>query len=231
MSEPEITILCDMRESRSGIIDQLRGMGVAIKVGDLETGDFVLSSDMVVERKTAQDFVASILDGRLFNQTGRMRLNFKKPIFLILGDVYGTRTAITTEALDGALSFLVAIEGCSILYVKNEAAAAGLLYRLAKHEQQGLGYDVAFRRGKVPPGRGEALFVIEGVPGVGPSTSIKVLNHFRSVHAFMNASAEELRAVPGLGPKRAERIFESIRWEMPAGEEAKPGQSLFQDPS
>lgn len=229
MTEAAVTILCDMRETRSGVIEQLRELGVVVQVGELDTGDYILSANMVVERKTASDFVASILDGRLFNQTGRMRLNFSKPIFLITGDVYATRSAITREALDGALSFLVAIEGCSILYIKNDAAAAGLLYRLAKHEQQGLGYDVAFRRGKVPAGRGEALFAIEGLPGVGPTTSIKILNHFRSVHAFVNATQEELKAIPGLGPKKAERIFESIRWVMPAGEEAKPGQSLFAD--
>jgi len=218
-----------MRESRSGIIQKLQELGAKIQVGELETGDYVLSGDLVVERKTAVDFVASILDGRLFNQTGKMRLNFARPVFLIEGDVYSTRSAIAREAIDGALSFLVAIEGCNIIHVRDQLAAAGLIYRMAKHAQEGLGYDVAFRRGKVAPGRGEALFLIEGTPGVGPSTAIKVLNHFRSVHAFMNATVEELRLIPGLGPKKAERIHQAIHWQMPADQEAQPGDSLFSD--
>lgn len=225
----DVHILCDMRESRSGIIEKLQELGAKVQVGELETGDYVLSSDLVIERKTAIDFVQSILDGRLFNQTGKLRLNFTKPVFLIEGDVYSTRSAIAREALDGALSFLVAIEGCNIMYVRDQSAAASLIYRMAKHCQEGLGYDVAFRRGKVPPGRGEALFAIEGIPGVGPTTAIKILNHFRSVHAFMNASVEDLRAIAGLGPKKAERIYEAIHWRMPEGQEAKPGQSLFSD--
>lgn len=225
----DVLIYCDMRESRSGIIQKLQELGANVRVGELETGDYVLSGDLVVERKTAVDFVASIIDGRLFNQTGKMRLNFARPVFLIEGDVYNTRSAIAREAIDGALSFLVAIEGCNVMHVRDQFAAAGLIYRMAKHAQEGLGYDVAFRRGKAVPGRGEALFMIEGIPGVGPSTAIKVLNHFRSVHAFVNASVDELRAVPGLGPKKAERIHQAIHWQMPADQEALPGQSLFSD--
>ncbi len=225
----EITILCDMRESRSGIIDRLRDMGAGVQVGELDCGDFVLSGSVVVERKTAVDFVSSIMDGRLFNQSAKMRLNFERPIFLILGDIYATRSAITREAIDGAVSFLVAIEGASVLYVRDEASAAGLIYRMASHCQKGLGYDVAFRRGKVPPGRGEALFAIEGLPGVGPSTAIKLLNHFRSVAAVINASIDDLKSIPGLGPKKAERIFTSIRWAMPADQQADSSQSLFSD--
>lgn len=76
MTEPGIQIYCDMRETRSGILEQLATLGAKPIVGELETGDYVLSGDLVVERKTAVDFVASILDGRLFNQVGKMRLNF-----------------------------------------------------------------------------------------------------------------------------------------------------------
>ena len=225
-----VQILCDMRESRSGIIEALQLQPDAkVQVGELETGDYVLSGDMVVERKTALDFIQSIMGGRLFNQVGKMRLNFSRPVFLIVGDVHATRSAITREAIDGALSFLVAIHGCTVLYVKDQTAAAGLIYRLAKQAQHGLGYEVAFRRGKTAPGRGEALFMIEGTPGVGPSTALKVLNHFRSVHAFFNATMEDLRQIPGLGPKKVERIYQAIHWQMPAGEQAKPGDSLFSD--
>lgn len=223
----EITVLCDMRESRSGIIDRLRDMGAGVQVGELDCGDFVLSGSVVVERKTAVDFVSSIVDGRLFNQSAKLRLNFQRPVFLILGDLYATRSAITREAIDGAVSFLVAIEGVSVLYVRDETAAAGLIYRMASHCQKGLGYDVAFRRGKVPAGSGEALFVIEGLPGVGPSTAIKLLNHFRSVEAVMQASMDDLKAIPGLGPKKAERIFTGIRWVMPEGQQVDSSQSLF----
>lgn len=224
----EITIFADMRETRSPVLPRLKELGATIKVGDLDCGDYVISGQIAVERKTAVDFVSSVMDGRLFNQTGKLKLNFERPVILIEGDVYSTRSAISREAIDGALSFLVCVEGISVLYVRNPTACADLLYRMAKHSQQGLGYEVAFRRGKVAPGKQEALFCIEGVVGVGPSTAQKALDHFRSVHAFMNASVQELMAVPGIGQKKAERIYQSIRWKLSEGDHT-PATSMFED--
>lgn len=226
----EVTILCDMRESRSGVLERLRELGALVRVGELPTGDYVASGELVIERKTAEDFILSVMDGRLFNQVAKMKLAFKRPVFLIEGDVYATRSKISREAIDGALSFLVAIEGVTVLYVRTPRNAAELIFRMASHVQKGLGYEIAFRRGKSEPGKGEALFVLEGVPGVGPTTASKVLAHFRSTLAFMNASVEELIAVPGLGKKKAERIHACIRWELPAGEEVGTLASLFADP-
>lgn len=226
-----ITILADMRETRSPVLPRLQELGVQVKVGELEIGDYIISGSIAIERKTAIDFISSIQDGRLFNQAGKMKLNFPRPIFLIEGDVYSTRSKIAREAIDGALSFLVCIEGISVLYVRNPTAAADLIYRMAKHAQHGLGYDVAFRRGKVEPGRHESLFCIEGVVGVGPTTAIKALKRFRSTHAFMNASVQDLMTIPGIGKSKAERIFNSIRWE-DTGEEASEGDptpSMFAD--
>jgi len=226
----EVTILCDMRESRSGVLERLRELGADVKIGELATGDYVVSGELVIERKTADDFVLSIMDGRLFNQSAKMRLAFARPVFLIEGDVYATRSKITREAIDGALSFIVAIEGASVLHVRSPRTAADLIYRMAKHCQQGLGYEVAFRRGKTEPGKGEALYVIEGLPGIGPTITGNVLSHFRSILAFMNATVAELMAVTGLGKKKAERIHSCIRWELPAGEEAGTLASHFSEP-
>jgi ERCC4-type nuclease len=226
----EVTIFCDMRESRSGVLERLRELGAEVKTGELATGDYVCSSELVIERKTAADFILSVIDGRLFNQIGKMKLSFARPVFLIEGDVYATRSNISREAIDGALSFIVAIEGATVLHVRSPRTAADLIYRMAKHCQEGLGYDVAFRRGKTEPGKGEALFVIEGLPGIGPTTASKVLGHFRSTLALMNASVDELMAVPGLGKKKAERIHSCISWELPAGEEVGTLASHFADP-
>lgn len=228
MSEA-ITILCDMRETKSGIIEQLRQLGAAVQVGELSVGDFVASADVVIERKTAIDFVSSMIDGRLHNQAGKLRLQYSRPILLVTGDIYSTRSAINKDALDGALSYLAAVLGISVLYVRHEAAAAGLIYRIAKQCQEGVG-DVALRRGKIEPGQDHALFVLEGLPGIGRSLCIRLLDHFRSVRAVMCASEEALREVPGLGPKKAAMVYQSINWTLPQGERVVPGKALISDP-
>lgn len=211
--ETIITILADSTESDSGLLPRLKALGVQLKVGDLEAGRYVLSGDMAVERFTANEFVEGIIDGRLFHRAGKLSMGFPRPVFLIDGDVYSTRAPIAREAIDGALSFLLCVEGASVLYVRNPTAAADLLYRLAKHVQKNQGFSTAFQRAKVSPGRQEALFTIESVVGVGPSTAVKALQNFRSIFAFVNASVQQLMGIPGIGQKKAERIFNSIRWE------------------
>ena len=59
----EVTIFCDMRESRSGVLERLRELGADVKIGELATGDYVVSGELVIERKTASDFILSVMDG------------------------------------------------------------------------------------------------------------------------------------------------------------------------
>ncbi len=57
--------------------------------------------------------------------------------------------------------------------------------------------------------RGQELVrsALDDIPGVGMKTRIALLRHFGSVDAVARASAEELTAVPGVGPAIAERIL------------------------
>lgn len=224
-----VKIYVDAREIPSGIPEALRGLGAEVEVGNLETGDYIARYDIAIERKTATDFVNSIFDMRLTNQVAKMRLSFKTVIFLVEGDIYGTRSKIKPEALDGAISYLIVVMGCTVLYYNKVGRAAGLIYRLAKQAQEGLGYEVAFRKGKVAPGKAQALFTIEGLTGAGPVTSKKLLNQFRSVFKVINASEAELKQVSGIGPTKAQRMYEGIHWEMPEGENADSEVSLFAD--
>jgi len=53
------------------------------KVKRIEIGDFIISERVAVERKTAADFVSSIVDGRLFDQAAKMKEAYEKPLIII----------------------------------------------------------------------------------------------------------------------------------------------------
>ena len=220
MSEDQIvTILADASETQSPVLLRLKQLGAHVRLGDLETGTHVISGETVVLRMTATEFVESIMDGWLHHKAGKMSLNFPRSVFMIEGDAYSTRAPISREAIDGAIAFLIGVQGASVLYVRNPSATADLLFRLAKQAQKDKTYGMAFQRAKVSPGREQALFTMESVFGIGPATAAKALERFRSVYAFITASVDQLTEIPGIGPKKAERIHSSIRWENSAAHE------------
>jgi len=64
-----ILIFVDSREQASNAVRELSKFdNVSVKVKQLELGDYVLSDEVIIERKTVEDFLASMLDGRLFSQ-------------------------------------------------------------------------------------------------------------------------------------------------------------------
>jgi ERCC4-type nuclease len=210
-----IEIFADMREEKSGILRALAQMpNVNVKVGALPCGDFLIGPNMVVERKEAQDFVNSIKDRRLFQQVAKCKLDYQRVIIIIEGDISKVRTEMSKEAIAGALSWLQVIEGVSLTPSTDAAQTALLIGTMARHAQEGLGYDIPLRAAKPKPSRHMAEFILEGLPAVGPTNARKLLDHFGSVRAAFNAMPTELTKAPGIGAKTAARIHEAINWDV-----------------
>ncbi len=57
-----IEIYADHRETKSGIPSALEDLGAEVIVKTLEVGDYHVSDDVIIERKTTSDFIHSIID-------------------------------------------------------------------------------------------------------------------------------------------------------------------------
>src|SRR5262245_2056249 len=100
-------IRVDSRERQSPIPALLAGFpDVAVSFAALPSADYLLSDTVAVERKTASDFVASILDRRLFGQTTRMNVLFPRAILIVEGQLSQVPHSIDMQAIRGALAFL-----------------------------------------------------------------------------------------------------------------------------
>ncbi|MDI6751930.1 MAG: ERCC4 domain-containing protein [bacterium] len=90
-------IRMDFREERSGIWKILtERFEIEVVKDRLLVGDYLIK-DIVVERKTASDFVQSIIDGRLFIQAKRMKgYNDLIAIFIVEGDIFIRPPLIST---------------------------------------------------------------------------------------------------------------------------------------
>src|SRR3990170_2259510 len=87
MKLEKLRIIVDEREKKSGIPDLLKAVGVNIEMKMLPLGDYIVAPETVVERKTINDLVSSIFDGRLFDQCTRLKEHFQNPIILMEGNV------------------------------------------------------------------------------------------------------------------------------------------------
>lgn len=76
-------VLVDMREFRSELPSVIHKRGIDIEPIQLEIGDYILTSDTCVERKSISDLIQSLQSGRLFNQAAMMIRHFKRSILLI----------------------------------------------------------------------------------------------------------------------------------------------------
>ncbi|XP_067100525.1 DNA repair endonuclease XPF isoform X1 [Osmerus mordax] len=76
-------VIVDMREFRSELPSLLHRRGLDIEPVTLEVGDYILTDDTCVERKSVSDLIGSLQSGRLYTQCLSMTRFYRKPILLI----------------------------------------------------------------------------------------------------------------------------------------------------
>jgi len=76
-------VIVDMREFRSELPSLLHKRGIDIEPVTLEVGDYILSPEICVERKSISDLIGSLNSGRLYNQATSMSRFYSKPMLLI----------------------------------------------------------------------------------------------------------------------------------------------------
>ncbi|KAF8338666.1 hypothetical protein F5887DRAFT_1284710 [Amanita rubescens] len=76
-------VIVDMREFRSTLPSLLHASNLAIIPATLTVGDYILTPDICVERKSLADLVSSFNSGRLYTQCELMSVHYKHPVLLI----------------------------------------------------------------------------------------------------------------------------------------------------
>ena len=76
-----VKILVDDRERE--LTEFLDSFEIEHDFKRLEVGDVIINNEIIIERKTSEDFLTSMLDGRLFSQIKGMNENFEKPLIII----------------------------------------------------------------------------------------------------------------------------------------------------
>lgn len=209
-----IKIIVDNREYRSNVIRFLSGKDAEIESQQLDVGDYVLSSRIGVERKKVDDFLNSLIEGKLFFQMRKLRDAYSRPVLILEGEGLLTKRNISHNAIFGSLVSIIVDFGIPIITTKSAHETADLLYVMANREQKEGNRAVAIRGEKwsmsIPE---QQQFIMEGLPNISAVLAKRLLQNFGSIKAVVNASEEELCTVQGIGKNIAAEIVEILNSE------------------
>ncbi|MDA1196830.1 MAG: DEAD/DEAH box helicase [Nanoarchaeota archaeon] len=206
-----VKMYVDHREKGSAVIKQLIDKGVHVQLEQLSHADYLLSKNVGVEYKTAEDFVNSIIDGRLLDQLRMLKNQYTRPLVLIEGeDLYSIRN-IHPNAIRGMIVTIVVTYGIPILFSKYAEESASLLLLIAKREQSTDKSDFTPHATKRTGTLKEMQeYLVAALPGVGITLAKPLLTAFKSIKNLVNASEEELQQIDKIGSVKAKKIKEVL---------------------
>jgi len=212
MADSTVRVVADDREEGSGVPAALSERDdVTLAVDRLSVGDYLVDDWLRVERKTLPDLAVSIADGRLFRQASRLVSASQRAVVVLEGTARDLADSdMRREALQGAVVTLTLKLEVSLLRARASDETARLLVYAAQQMRRGQDGAVPRASGGTRPSgkRKTQLYVLQGLPGLGPARAERLLAAFGSVEDVMAASAEALREVEGIGEKTAQ----SVRW-------------------
>lgn len=215
--EPEqIKLIVDSRELPTAVARELARLNVVISGESLEIADYVASEDVAIERKESNDFIQSLIDGRLFVQLSALRSAYRRPVLIIEGEqIIGLR-GINPASIYGALASIAIRIQVPIIWTRSAEETANVLYRIAHLEQVSSRKPLRTRSADTKGSDAESLeYILSGFPGIDTVTSRALLTEFGTLERIFSEDLKNLQRVKGVGPKIASRIRHLLRVEYP----------------
>jgi DNA excision repair protein ERCC-4 len=201
-----LRIIVDDREKKSGIPELLKSVGLNVEMKTLPIGDYIVAPETIVERKSIRDLMASVFDGRLFDQCTRLKEHFEHPIVLMEGNVDEIEE-ITDNPLIfyGALSTVVLDFKIPVIPTPSAAHTAKLLVSMCSRKDAPKGPYLKKIK-KSPDLERQQLSSLCSLPGVGEKFAVRMLEKFGTPLKVFTATTADLAKVEGLGEARAKKI-------------------------
>jgi len=210
----EPTIIVDSRESTSAqkIVNGLVERGVNIKTQMLEKGDYIISDECAVERKTVNDFVYTLTRRYLFEQIFTLKDAYPKALMVLEGylPIIYKYSSIKPSAIWGAM-FNLAKNGIALINTSSYKETIDFLYTAAKQEQIiGKRSPVVHAFKKCESLAESQVYFIASLPNIGREKATAILESYQTpLNALINAD-DWSKAVNGLGPVITNKVKEVL---------------------
>ncbi|MFH1329003.1 MAG: ERCC4 domain-containing protein [Candidatus Bathyarchaeota archaeon] len=205
-----LNIIVDTREPDC-IISMLTALGMDVNRRMIGVGDYILSHEYAVERKTTSDFMSSMFNGRLFEQAENLANSYSKPIIILEGDIAEElERRVNPRAFWGALLRLEVDRGIPVIPTMTYSHTVDLLYTLAKRLQSKKREKIPVYKPKLLTDEDWQIYIVASLPNVGGELSKRLLKKFKTARAVFQARANDLVKVEGIGQTKAERITHAL---------------------
>lgn len=203
--------------------DYLLSKNLRVIITKLDEGDFYVTSKnksvkgVIVERKTWDDFVNSIIDKRVWSQANRLKeiakTNAIKTYIVIEGDPIDIKEKreISFNAVLAVLDSLQNHYGITILFVPDKQVLADWLIHLSlKLSEEAK--ETRVRETVIVQRPIKKLTVDDKIRAVlqvlaGPIIGDRLIKKFGSLRNIANASISELMTIDGIGENRAKELY------------------------
>ncbi len=207
-------IIVDHRESKQ-IIRELTKRDFNIEIRQLLTADFILNTKTLdgnvqtigIERKTQLDFLNSIIDKRLLNQLSILKENFDIALLILEGEenIYSLRD-FHPNSIRGMLSTIAIDFQIPIIPTKGYKDTAAFMETIAKKLEKSRKPISLLTKRKPLTTKEMQEYIIESLPGIGPTISKNLLKEFKNIKNIINATEEELQKIDKIGKLKAKDI-------------------------
>ncbi|XP_071426900.1 DNA repair endonuclease XPF isoform X2 [Pithys albifrons albifrons] len=219
------TIIVDMREFRSELPSLIHRRGIDIEPVTLEVGDYILTPDICVERKSISDLIGSLNNGRLYSQCVSMCRYYKRPVLLIEFDPNKSFSLIPRGSLHQEISgndvtskltlLTLHFPKLRILWCPSPHATAELFEELKLNHPQPdaetamavtADSEILPESDRYNPGPQDFLLKM---PGVNAKNCRALMHHVKSIAELVTLSKDELARILG-NAANASQLFDFI---------------------
>ena len=186
---PKIT--ADIHEKNSLVISELHSnKQISLEIKHLKIGDYLIGKT-IIERKTANDFVSSMINKRIIQQLKQMQ-KYKSQLLIIEGSHKELYRLKNSNSIRG---FILSIsQQTPIIFTQDSKDTAKYLITLAK-QQSKKPIEPSFHHRIPKTIQEQKQYILEAFPGIGPITAKKLLKEFKTISASLNASFEDIEKV------------------------------------
>jgi len=184
----------DHRERKlKDLLDKKKKDIIKYESKQLDIADIVVSKNVAIERKEGFDFIASIMDNRLFEQLLRLKESYENPILILegLNDEVFENTGMKISSIYGALSFISYKLGIAVIPTRNLEDTAIVIERIAYREQVKDDMPLLSRKApKMMNVEDRRVYIIEGLVDIGPKKAKALIQKFKTPYKVLKVIKE-----------------------------------------